>query len=331
VSPPGPRRPRGSRPAPKPEAEPAEPSTGSVRLQKILARAGVSSRRGGEALITAGRVTVNDAVVTELGARVDPAVDQIAVDGRVIQLEAPVYFVMNKPDGVVCSAEPSVDERGRPTVMSLVRGIAERVYPVGRLDYHTRGVLLLTNDGDLAARLTHPRHKVQKTYHVKFQGQLQQAELEALSMGVTLEDGTRTQALAEISVIKDTQTNTWAQLTVMQGLYRQVRRMGDAIGHPVLKLIRVSFAGITADGLDDGEWRQLREDEVAHLRGQAAPKPAAPKKAASKKAASKKPASKKAASKKPATKKPASKKPGPQSRSKTSTKTPTGRGRRALR
>jgi 23S rRNA pseudouridine2605 synthase len=265
----GPHRPRaGVRPVPAP----AESALGSVRLQKVLARAGVSSRRGGEALITAGRVTVNAAVVTELGARVDPAVDEVAVDGRVIQLEAPVYLVMNKPDGVVCSAEPKLDERGRPTVVSLVRGIAERVYPVGRLDFHTRGVLLLTNDGDLAARLTHPRHRVQKTYHVKFQGQLQPAQLEALSMGVTLEDGTRTQPLAEISVIKDTEANTWAQLTVTQGLYRQVRRMGDAIGHPVLKLIRVAFAGITADGLDDGEWRQLREDEVALLRAQAVPK-----------------------------------------------------------
>jgi len=268
----GRRRPKTSRPAP-PSADVDEPLTGSVRLQKVLARAGVSSRRGGEALITAGRVKVNDEVVTELGARVDPAVDRIAVDGRVIELEAPVYLVMNKPDGVVCSAEPSVDERGRPTVVSLVRGITERVYPVGRLDFHTRGALLLTNDGDLAARLTHPRHKVHKTYHAKFQGQLGPPKLEALSLGVTLEDGTRTAPLAEISVIKDTQTNSWVQLTVTQGLYRQVRRMGDAIGHPVLKLIRVAFAGITADGLDDGEWRHLREDEVARLRAQAAPKP----------------------------------------------------------
>jgi 23S rRNA pseudouridine2605 synthase len=234
----------------------------------------VSSRRGSEALITAGRVTVNDAVVTELGVRVDPAVDRIAVDGRAIERQAPVYLVMNKPDGVVCSPEPSVDERGRPTVVSLVRGIPERVYPVGRLDFHTRGVLLLTNDGDLASRLTHPRHEVPKTYHAKLQGQLGPAELESLSLGVTLDDGTRTRPLAEISVVKDTRTNTWIQLTVTQGLYRQVRRMGDAIGHPVLKLIRVAFAGITADGLADGEWRHLREDEVARLRAQAAPAPA---------------------------------------------------------
>lgn len=269
------RRPRGTPRVRTVAPTVEEPLEGSVRLQKVLARAGVSSRRGGEALITAGRVTVNDEVVTELGARVDPAVDQIAVDGRVIQLEPPVYLVMNKPDGVVCSSEPKVDERGRPTVVGLVRGIAERVYPVGRLDYHTRGVLLLTNDGDLAARLTHPRHRVNKTYHAKFQGQLGPNELEQLSLGVTLEDGTRTAPLAEISVIKDTQTNSWVQLTVTQGLYRQVRRMGDAIGHPVLKLIRVAFAGIDANGLEDGQWRYLREDEVALLRAQAAPKASA--------------------------------------------------------
>lgn len=262
----GPRsRSKSKRPAPAELQAEGQAPTG-VRLQKILARAGVSSRRGGEAFITAGRVTVNGRVVTELGVRVDPVADQVAVDGRVIQMESPVYLVMNKPDGVVCSAEPDKDERGRPTVISLVQGINERVYPVGRLDYHTRGVLLLTNDGDLAAKLTHPRHKVPKTYHVKFQGRLGNEALQALLQGVTLEDGTRTRPLAEISVVKETQTNTWAQLTLMQGLYRQVRRMGDAVGHPVLKLIRVAFAEVTGDGLREGEWRTLREDEVARLR-----------------------------------------------------------------
>lgn len=254
-----------------------EPAPG-VRLQKVLARAGVSSRRGGEALITAGRVRVNDRVVTELGVRVDPAVDRVTVDGEEIQLETPVYLVMNKPDGVVCSAEGPQDDRGRPTVLSLLHGISERVYPIGRLDYHTRGVLLLTNDGDLAARLTHPRHKVPKTYHAKFQGQLPADVLDSLMQGVTLEDGTRTRPLAELSIVKETETNTWAQLTLMQGLYRQVRRMGDAVGRPVLKLIRVSFAGMTADGLREGEWRKLREEEVEHLRVMAGAATPAPRK-----------------------------------------------------
>ena len=263
------RPPRSSKRPPTPRKATASDPAGPVRLQKVLARAGVSSRRGGEALITAGRVAVNGAVVTELGVRVDPAVDEIAVDGRTIQPQTPVYLVMNKPDAVVCSGETDVDDRDRPTVVSLLRGIKERIYPVGRLDYHTRGVLLLTNDGDLAARLTHPRHKVPKTYHAKFQGKLDESAFERLMQGVTLDDGVRTQPLLEMSVVKETQTNSWVQLTMAQGLYRQVRRMGDAIGHPVLKLIRVSFAGVTADGLREGDWRPLREDEIERLRAQA--------------------------------------------------------------
>lgn len=273
----GGRRPPGRRPERKGAADEVGVPSGPVRLQKVLARAGVASRRASEGLITAGRVEVNGTVVTELGVRVNPQVDTVAVDGTTIALQPAVYIVMNKPDGVVCAAQGDRDDRGRPTVISLLRGVTERVYPVGRLDFHTRGVLLLTNDGDLAARLTHPRHKVPKTYHVKFQGRLGTETLDRLSQGVTLEDGTQTRPLAEISVVKETQTNTWAQLTLMQGLYRQVRRMGEAVGHPVLKLIRVSFAGVTADGLRDGDWRLLRDDEVAQLRyiaSAAGPRPA---------------------------------------------------------
>jgi 23S rRNA pseudouridine2605 synthase len=238
----------------------------SVRLQKILARAGISSRRGGEALIEAGRVQVNGRVVRDMGTKVSPLHDQITVDGRAIELESAVYIVLNKPDGHVSSAERQADARGRPTVVSLLKGVTQRVYPVGRLDYHTRGVLLLTNDGDLAARLTHPRYAVPKTYHAKFQGDLGVEALAALREGVVLEDGVRTQPLEELFVVKETDTNTWMQLTLTQGLNRQVRRMGDAIGHPVLKLIRVAVADITTDGLAEGEWRFLRESELADLR-----------------------------------------------------------------
>lgn len=239
---------------------------GPVRLQKVLARAGLESRRGAEGLITQGRVQVNGAVVTELGTKVDPARDHIAVDGRPVELQAPVYVVLHKPDGVVSSGEPQKDERGRPTVVSLLHGVQARVFPVGRLDYHTRGVLLLTNDGDLSARLLHPRYGVPKTYHAKFQGRLTTQELDALVAGVTLEDGTVTRPLQELMVIKETETNTWVQLTLTQGLYRQVRRMGEAIGHPVLKLIRVAFADVTTDGLREGQWRILRADELGDLR-----------------------------------------------------------------
>jgi len=237
-----------------------------MRLQKVLARAGVSSRRGGEEMIRAGRVRVNGRVVTELGVRVDPEADRITVDGEPIEIEAPVYLVLNKPDGVVSSAEGPVDDRGRPTVVSLLHGVRERAYPVGRLDFHTRGVLLLTNDGALAAMLTHPRHEVPKTYHVKFQGKLDIADLEALENGVVLEDGTPTLPLRELFVIRETATNTWVQLCLTQGLHRQIRRMGDAIGHSVLKLIRVAVGDVTTDGLAEGEFRRLTEAEVEGLR-----------------------------------------------------------------
>lgn len=243
-----------------------EADTPGIRLQKVLAQAGVCSRRGGEALISAGRVQVNDRVVTELGTRVDPARDRIAVDGREVQVADPVYIVLHKPDGVVSSGEPDRDPRGRATVVSLVKGIRERIFPVGRLDYHTRGVLLLTNDGELSGRLTHPRYEVEKTYHVKLQGKLDDATLEALLSGVTLEDGTQTKPARELVVVRETATNTWVQITITQGLNRQLRRMGEAVGHPVLKLIRVSFADITNDDLDEGDWRRCTEAEVARLR-----------------------------------------------------------------
>jgi len=236
-----------------------------IRLQKVLASAGVAARRKAEDLIARGRVTVNGKVASELGVKVDPERDQIRVDGKVVQVETRVYFVLNKPDGVVSSAEGKEDAEGRPTVLSLLPAVTQRIYPVGRLDYHSRGVLILTNDGDLAAALTHPRHKVTKTYHVKFQGRLDDAALTSLSQGITLDDGVVTRPAEEVSIIKETETNTWLQITLRQGLNRQVRRMGDAIGHPVLKLIRVAVGSVTADGLEDGEFRPLTPTEVYDL------------------------------------------------------------------
>ncbi len=236
-----------------------------VRLQKVLASAGIAARRKAEDLITGRRVTVNGRIVSELGAKVDPDRDEIKVNGKIVQVEKKVYFVLNKPDGVVCSAEGHKDNEGRPTVLSLLPAVTQRVYPVGRLDFHSRGVLILTNDGDLAAALTHPRHEVAKTYHVKFQGRLDDEALAALGRGITLEDGTVTRPAEEVSVIKETTTNTWAQITIRQGLNRQIRRMGDALGHPVLKLIRVAVGAVTADGLADGEFRPLTPTEVYDL------------------------------------------------------------------
>ncbi|MBL9106104.1 MAG: rRNA pseudouridine synthase [Myxococcales bacterium] len=245
-------------------------------MQKVLAAAGIAARRKAEDLITAGRVRVNGKVVTELGTRVDPDRDQVQVDGKHVQAAKKVYFVLNKPDGVVCSAEGDKDGEGRPTVLSLFPELPQRIYPVGRLDYHSRGVLILTNDGELAAALTHPRHEVSKTYHVKFQGRLEEQDLARLGQPITLEDGTVTRAAEEVSVIKDTDTNTWVQITLRQGLNRQVRRMGDAIGRPVLKLIRVAVGKLTADGLADGEFRPLTPTEVYDLMAEANPEPARP-------------------------------------------------------
>jgi 23S rRNA pseudouridine2605 synthase len=245
---------------------PAPKKAAGVRLQKLLAGAGVASRRKAEELIRERRVRVDGRVVDELGTKVDPSRQRVTLDGQSVEVQGHVYIVLNKPDGVVASAERDVDARGRPTVVSLLRGVPERVYPVGRLDYHTRGALLLTNDGALASRLTHPRHGVPRTYHAKLQGIVGVADLRKLESGVTLDDGTRTRPLVELAVFKETGNATWCELTLTQGLNRQVRRMGEAIGHPVLKLIRVAFAEIGTDGLREGEWRRLREDEVARLR-----------------------------------------------------------------
>ncbi len=216
-------------------------------------------------MISQGRVRVDGRPVTELGTRVDPRQATVEVDGRVIEAQEPTYIVMNKPDECVSSAEATKDPRGRTTVVSLLGGLRTRVVPLGRLDYHTRGVLLLTNDGALHAALLHPRRAVPKTYHAKFQGKLGENELAQLHAGVQLEDGTRTRPSLEVEIVRATTTNTWVQLTISQGLNRQIRRMGDAIGHSVLKLIRVAFAGITADGLREGQWRHLKPEEVSSL------------------------------------------------------------------
>lgn len=236
-----------------------------VRLQKFMASAGVASRRKAEELITAGVVRVNGQVVRELGTRVFPERDRVTVRGEPIQAESKVYYVLNKPDGVVSSAAGSVDERGRPTVISLLHGVSERLYPVGRLDFHSRGVLLLTNDGGLAEALTHPRHGVVKTYHVKFQGKLTEEQEQLLRDGVELDDGAITRPVAELFAFRETATNVWYQIGIREGLNRQIRRMGEAIGHPVLKLIRVAIGDITADGVPEGEFRALNATEVGQL------------------------------------------------------------------
>jgi 23S rRNA pseudouridine2605 synthase len=231
------------------------------RLQKVLARAGIASRRASEELIAAGRVRVNG-VVAQLGQRVDAEHDQIEVDGTVVGVRSGlVHYLLNKPRGVVTTAD---DPEGRPTVVGLVPE-EPRVFPVGRLDIDTEGLLLLTNDGDLAHRLTHPSHGVEKEYVAHVEGSPSRGALRMLRDGVELDDGVTAPAraaLVEPGVIR---------LTIHEGRNRQVRRMCDAIGHPVLRLVRTRIGPLTDRRLRPGEWRALTNDEVRALERAATP------------------------------------------------------------
>ena len=235
------------------------------RLQKILSRAGVASRRLAEDLIVQGRVQVNGRTITELGTRADPDVDEIKVDGRRIHAQRRKrYILLNKPRGYITSRS---DPQQRPTVMDLLHGVKEYVYPVGRLDYDSEGLLLLTNDGDLAARLTHPRHEVDKVYQARVRGVPDDHALQRLEKGVTIE-GRRT-APARASVVDPPQNRSGDQATVElaihEGRQRQVRKMFEAIGHPVVRLRRVRIGPIEDPAIPPGHWRELTPEEIARL------------------------------------------------------------------
>jgi 23S rRNA pseudouridine2605 synthase len=233
-----------------------------MRLQRFLAQAGVASRRHAEELITKGRVRVNGRVITELGTKVDPGRDKVLVDGKRVQSEDLSYLLMFKPRGVMTTLE---DPEGRPTVKELLpRNQTERVFPVGRLDYATEGVLLFTNDGDLMQGLLHPSRHVAKIYHAKLRGKVPVEQIEKLRRGVLIKSG-RTKP-AEAFILGETESNTWVELRLTEGRTHQVRDMGDAIGHPVVKLTRVSFAGLTVEGMRPGETRPLTTAEVEDLR-----------------------------------------------------------------
>jgi 23S rRNA pseudouridine2605 synthase len=233
-----------------------------MRLQRFLAQAGVASRRHAEELITKGRVRVNGRVVTELGTKVDPASDKVMVDGKHLHSEDLIYLIMFKPRGVMTTLD---DPEGRPTVKTLLpRNQTERVFPVGRLDYATEGVLLFTNDGDLMQGLLHPSRHVTKVYHAKLRGKVPDEQMEKLRSGVLIKSG-RTKP-AEAFILGETESNTWIELQLTEGRTHQVRDMGDAIGHPVVKLTRVAFAGLTVEGMRPGETRPLTTTEIEALR-----------------------------------------------------------------
>ena len=237
------------------------------RLQKILSTAGVASRRTAETLIAQGRVTVNGQTVRELGTKADPADDDIRVDGRRIKkAERRRYLLLYKPRGYITSRS---DPQRRPTVMDLLArgGVREYVYPVGRLDYDSEGLLILTSDGDLAARLTHPRHGVEREYEVRVRGIPDEHDLERLSRGVTIEGRRTAPTRVELAKVLEAEAGPQALLSFVlrEGRNRQVRRMCDAIGHPVVRLRRVRIGPVADPRIRPGEFRDLTPREVASL------------------------------------------------------------------
>jgi 23S rRNA pseudouridine2605 synthase len=231
-----------------------------IRLQKILANAGVASRRKAEELITEGRVTVNGKTITELGAKAGPR-DEVAVDG-VPAGRAPrkkKYVMLHKPEGVVTT---TADEFDRPTVMDYAPD-GKRLFPVGRLDFESSGLIFLTNDGDWANRLTHPSHEIPKTYIAEIKGEPTEKELQKFRDGIKI-DGRKT-APAEIDILRGKSKNTRVRITIREGRNRQVRKMCDAIGHSVISLKRVSVGDVRLGDLAAGRWRYLTEGEVNGL------------------------------------------------------------------
>src|SRR5215204_3165723 len=235
------------------------------RLQKLIAAAGVASRRHAEDLIASGGVTVNGKVITELGTKADPDKDHIKVNGKLInpQLKAreKTYVLLNKPRGYLSSVS---DLEGRPVVVELLPPSLGKLHPVGRLDFNTEGLLILTNDGDFTNFITAARNQVEKVYEVKVKGVPADSGIERLRRGVYLEDGTRT-APAKIAKLAETKTNAWYEVLLHQGRNQQVRRMFELIGHSVLKLRRVRIGFLTDEHFKPGHWRFLSSAEVARM------------------------------------------------------------------
>lgn len=242
------------------------------RLQKIIANSGVSSRRRAEDIIAEGRVRVNGVIVRELGSRADPDRDRIEVDGEAIFQPDKVYFMLHKPPHYITSLE---DPEGRPHVGELVTRIRERVVPVGRLDFESEGLLILTNDGEAVYKMTHPKYGVKKTYHVKVKGVPTPEQIDLLTRGVTI-DGRRT-GTNELEWLRNTRgdINSWWRVTINEGINRQVRQMFDRIEHPVQKLIRVKEGAIDLGTLPRGAYRELTATEIRYIQnvGRHAPEP----------------------------------------------------------
>jgi 23S rRNA pseudouridine2605 synthase len=232
------------------------------RLQKVIAHAGIASRRKAEQLIAEGHVKVNGKVVKELGLKVSSS-DKVEVDGIPLEREEPVYILLYKPRGVISSVK---DEKGRKVVTDLLPEIKERVYPVGRLDFDTSGLLLMTNDGEFANLLMHPKNEVEKVYVAKIKGIPPREKLKSLERGVRLEDGKTAPARVKVLSIDKKKNTAIIELVIHEGRNRQVRRMLEAIGHPVMKLKRERYGFLTLQGLTAGDARELTAHEVKQLR-----------------------------------------------------------------
>lgn len=238
------------------------------RLQKFMARHGVASRRACEEMIAAGRVKVNGKTVTVPGTTVDPARDRVEVDGRLLgQPERPVYILLNKPRGYISAVS---DPRGRRVVTDLLADVKERVYPVGRLDYDSEGLLLLTNDGDLTLKLTHPSHGIAKTYRARVRGVPRTQDIEILSAGIMLDDGMT--APARIDLLEERDGNALLEVTIREGRNRQIRRMFEKIGHEVIRLKRIKMGDLVLGDLKPGQYRKLSAAETRRLKKMAAEK-----------------------------------------------------------
>lgn len=233
------------------------------RLQKILSHAGVTSRRKAEELIAAGRVKVNGRVVREPGTEADARKDRIEVDGEIIRAERLRYFLFHKPDRVICSAK---DPQGRRTVLDFFPKVRERVFPVGRLDYHSEGLLLVTNDGDLDFRLTHPSHEVEKVYEVTVRGKFSEKLAANMARGVALEDGRTAPCEIEVLQYDEVRNRTYLRMTLHEGKNREIRRMMEKFHFPVFDLKRVQYSFLTLDGVAKGQYRELTAEEVEKLK-----------------------------------------------------------------
>ncbi|PRO66776.1 pseudouridine synthase [Alkalicoccus urumqiensis] len=232
------------------------------RLQKIIAKAGITSRRKAEKLIEDGRVEVNGKKVTELGAKANQQTDKIVVDGVPLENEEPVYYLLYKPAGVISSVS---DEAGRKVVTDYIT-TEKRIYPVGRLDYDTSGAIILTNDGEFANQLMHPKYKVEKTYYAKVEGIPDKEAIKQLRRGIEIDGHKTSPAFAKVRQTNNRKGTSLVELVIHEGRNRQVRRMLEAVGHPVLKLRREQYGVVDLQGLNAGEYRELKPYEVKKLR-----------------------------------------------------------------